>query len=512
MAVSADPNTRTREGSSVSQPAATGGRANALDRQLMSGLAWQGALRWLGQALSWSVTIVVARMLSPDDFGVVSLAAAFAVLAPYVTEYSIGRSVVMDRITRRSDLERLHAICILVGLALSLAMAAAAPMIARVWSEPRVLGPLVAWSATFLLSGMLAIPSNRLLRAMRYRTVALVELVKSIVQSLIVLGLALAGARYWALVVGYVASYVVSVWVYYRLAWLSPSMPAVRELRPLLRYPRHLFAGNITWYAYSNADYLAVGRVLGTSALGVYQLAWNIAQLPGEKVMNVIQGVTGPFFGRIGRDAEMLRRYLLLILEAAALIHLPILAGIALVTDTAVPLIFGAKWEGAVAPMRLLLANAACLGIGTLLTQALNAAGEARVTSRLGLVLVILLPVSFVVAASSLGATAVAACWVLAQPLMLGFPALCLARKVGVPVWALLRAVSPAVLLSVVMMATVRSTHHLLGGGPSWGRLAIEVIVGVVTVLLMAFVAYRPRLKALLSVVRDARGQPLAAS
>ena len=98
----------------------------------------------------------------------------------------------------------------------------------------------------------------------------------------------------------------------------EPGIPAEgsRAWRDLFRdAARHLVVSALAWYLYSNADFAVVGRVAGLSALGYYQFAWNVAQLPGEKLANVLQAVVLPFFGSIGDDRNALRHYFLILSE-----------------------------------------------------------------------------------------------------------------------------------------------------------------------------------------------------
>jgi PST family polysaccharide transporter len=451
------------------------------------------------------VTLVVARRLTPDEYGVASLAAAFAVASGYVTEYGIGRAVVMQRITRKATLGRLHAVSIATGLVLALLLCALAPVIARFWHEPRVTAPLLVWSLTFAFNGFMAVPSGRIQRRLAYRTIGTIELGRGLAQGMVVLGVALAGGGYWALVAGYLTASLLSALAYCGLAWVRPMWPARHEMRALLAYPLHIVTGNMSWYGYSNADYLVAGRLLGLQALGQYQFAWNIAQLPGDKLLNVLQGVTGPLFGSLGSTPGRVRSLLEQVVELAALVIFPVVAGIGTVAPLVIPLLFGAKWLPAVAPMQLLLVNGALMTVSVLVTQALNASGRARETGRLGLLLLLLMPPSFAVGARLAGIAGVATAWLVAQPLILGVPLREARAAFGLRVRDVEHAIRPAVCGVGVMVASVLAVRAVLPGPPAWGALAIEVAVGAVVYVVTLATLFPRRLRATVHRWRDVR-------
>ncbi len=450
-------------------------------------------MRWAAQLVSWAVTLVVARRLSPDEYGVASLAAAFAVSSAYITEFGIGRCVVMQRITDRHTLSRLHAISITVGVVLGALLCALAPLIADWWHEPRVTEPLIVWSITFVFGGLLAVPLGRVQRSLRYRVIGLVELMRGLVQGGVVLLLALAGAGLWALVLGYVVATAVSLAAYLKLAWLRPVMPRLREWPSLLAYPKHIIAGNVSWYGYANGDYLVSGKLLGVAALGHYQFAWNIAQLPSDKLTSVLQSVTGPLFGSVGADPVRLRALVMEVLELTSLLVFPVTIGLALVATEAIPVLFGTQWESSIAPMQLLMVNGALLSLSVMLNQALNAGGHASVTGRLGLALLVTMPIGYVIGAHLGGNRGIASVWLLAQPFILGVPLRVSHRAMGFRVRDLWTAVHPALISVSLMAAGVLAIRPAIGSSHPTIVLSLEVAVGAVLYVGALRILFRER-------------------
>lgn len=489
-------------------PSPTAPDEAGLDGALASGVAWYASMRWVAQAAAWASTILVARLLSVTDMGLVGIAALFVTFSTYLTENGIARVLVLQRITDERLVRQLHGACLAVGATATALLALASPLIARFYRDERLVPLLVALSLAFTLGGLNAVPMARLQQRLAYKRLATNELLKSLAQTGTVLGLALAGARYWAPAAGILVAAATSAWLSGRLAWVRPARPAWRDLAAPLTYAWHVIVGSLLWYAYSNSDFAVVGRALDVTALGLYQFAWNIAQLPGEKITNVLQAVAGPLFGSVGDDRTLLRRYLLVVTESLAFVVLPVLVGFALVAQDAIPLIFGAKWLAAVRPLQVLVLYALSQNLMVLLGIALAAVGMARLATGTGLVFLAVLPPSFWFAARTGGITAVAMVWVVFQPLMFGIPLWYVRRSLALGFREYGRTLAGPVLASAIMAVAVYGAGLALTGRAALLRLALMVAVGAATYALVVLAAFRPRVLALRDVWMTARRAP----
>ena len=169
------------------------------DRAVMNGVLWQGSLRWLAQALSWSATIVIARKLSPEDYGVVGSATVLVGLLMLVTEGGLGRSLVVQRERDDVVIRQAHGASIALGLALAVVMLLAAYPLSRFYGEPRIAPMIASLSLVLVFSGMNAIPIALMQQRLAYRRLAAVDLAKAVVQGAVVMTGALFGYGAWAL-------------------------------------------------------------------------------------------------------------------------------------------------------------------------------------------------------------------------------------------------------------------------------------------------------------------------
>jgi teichuronic acid exporter len=473
------------------------------NQAIATGVMWQGALRWLSQVLSWTATIVIARRLSAVDYGIAGTATVLVGFLTLVTEGGLGRSLVMRRERDDTVIRQAHAAAIVIGLCAALVMLLAALPLAAFYSEPRVAPVMATLSFALIFAGVNAVPLSVLQQRLEYRRLASVEFVKAIVQATTVLTCALLGLRYWSLAIGLIAGQAAAVVLAYRYVKLSPLRPTRAVLGPSLDYARHLVVGSLAWYAYSNADFAVVGRVVGLSALGFYQFAWNVAQLPGEKLANVLQAVVGPFFGAIGDDKVALRHYFLVLSELLVSIMLPVLFGFALVTPIAVPLIFGAQWSASVDVMQILVLCAALNSVGLLSQHVLGATGQAVVATRLNVAAMFVLPICFFIAARYAGPKAVAAVWLLAQPVLMGVPLLRMEKTIGLSIPQYLASLRAPVLCSVVMAVVVWGLRVATVDVQPLVRLLLLSLSGAVVYMAAFLLLFRDRVDAIVSLWRD---------
>lgn len=382
---------------------------------LAHAIAWTAAAKWSSQLVSWAALMVVARLLSPADFGLVGMTAVFTGLIATLAESGMGTAVITLRELDERQVQQINGAAVLFSIMAALVSWAMAWPVAGFYGKPEVAAILAVSAVGFVLTGFGSIPGALLERDLKFRTLAGIEAVQALVQSLTTMGLALSGAGYWALVAGRVAGGVVAAALYClrrpcRLRWPS------RAVTNALKLGGTVLAGRVAGYSYSSSDFLVAGRVFGAAALGYYSLAWNFANLPTEKVSAMVLSVTGSFFSALQHDRGELKRYLLLLTGALALLLFPIAAGMGVTAPEIIEVVFGARWLPATVPLQLLAIYGVTRSILTLLPPVLNVTGSAAVNTWTNIVCLAVLPASFWLAAQR-SIDAVALVWVVVYPI-----------------------------------------------------------------------------------------------
>ena len=490
----------------------TRGAAGALDHSLLHGLAWTGTAKWGTQLLSWASTFVVARLLTPEDYGLVGMAAIYLGLVTLLSEFGLGAAVVIFRDLSLAQISQLNGLSLLFGLGSFLASCAMAVPLGHFFRAPQLPLVVVAMSSTFLITGFKTVPYALLSRDLRFKALALIDMSQALVLAVGMIGFALAGFRYWTLVLGGVLGALISAGAILKLRHPPFAWPRLKSLRQAMALSYHVIVSRLSWYAYSNADFLVAGRILGKAALGVYEFGWTLANTPVDKVTALVGQVTGPLLSVVQTEHSALRRYLVRITEGIALVTFPVSLGLALVAKDFVLLALGPRWEGTIAPLQLLAAYAGLRSITPLLAQVLVTIKDSKFVMWNSIASAIVMPVSFYYAGTRWGTVGLGAAWVLVYPLIAAGFFWRVFRKIDLPATEYFIALWPAVSGTALMAAVVLTVGALSSArwSPGW-RLTTQVASGVVTYGLACLVLHGERLKAFYTVVRAARRGPESA-
>jgi PST family polysaccharide transporter len=467
-----------------------------LDGTLVHGLAWTGVVRWSSHILTWAATILVARILAPEDFGLWAMAGVYFGVVNLLTEFGLGASVIMLRDLTDEQVAQINAFALLMGTgALAVSFAMAWPL-AAFFRAPQLVPVILVMAVVFPITAFRIVPAALLQKELRFKALALVDGARVLTQSLALVTFALLGLRYWALVLAALVSQ--SVWTALAVGLRRHrfALPRLHAIREAITFSVHVIVARLSWYLYSHADFLVAGRVLGKAQLGAYSMAWSLANVPIEKVSTLVNSVTPGFFSAVQKDRAGLQRYLLTLTEGIALIVFPAALGLALVADDFVTVVLGAHWEGAVVPLRLLAAYATIRAISPLLMPLLNAIGETRLFMWNNILGLLLLPPAFLIG-SRWGTGGIAAAWIVVHPFLLLVLYARTFRRIGLRPLRYFAALWPALSAALAMTAAVLAARALLPpAAPRVLDLAAEVGAGALAYITVLFAFHRHRVDA----------------
>ncbi len=477
-----------------------------LDRSLLQGIAWTGGIKWLTQVLSWASTLVVARLLTPADYGLVGMATVYLGLVQLVNEFGLTAAVIQRRDLDDDQIARIGGISALLGGSfLALSIIVAGP-VSRFFGEGAVRWIIIVLSLTFVTTGFQVLPRSLLTRDLEFRKIAWIDGLEAIILTVGTLLLAIFGFRYWALVLGAVFSKLVSTLIAvltrpHYLAWPT----RFRTIAGAVTFGWHLVVSRISWYIYSHADFTIVGRILGSAALGAYTFGWTIASIPVDRVTALIGGVTTGVFAAVQHDRQALRRYLLRLTEGLALITFPASIGLALVADEFVLVVLGENWRAAIMPLRLLALYGGYRSINSLFAQILIATGHSRRYMQFSILSAVVLVPIFLLGARW-GTTGVALGWIVGYPLVVIPFMLYTFRIIEMPLRPYLAALWPA-LSGVMVMAAVVLLFRQITPEP-WPMavsFVMHSVAGAITYGAMVYLAHGDRFRAFLGLLREVR-------
>jgi teichuronic acid exporter len=451
---------------------------SSLALHLVDSFAWTALGKLCVQVIGWGCTLLVARLLSPADFGVVTATIIYVGLLALFSEFGIGSAVVNIRDLSEAATRQLNMLAVLVSVGMFVGVCAASVPVAAFFRIPELTSAGFALGLGLPLAGLRAVPNGLLQKQLRYRALAGIESAQSLVQAIATVSLAFFGFRYWALILGSLAGLFVGAMLAVAAARQGFAWPRLRSIRQALGFARPVLIANVLWYTYSNADFAIAGKVLGRTALGEYSLAWSLATMPADKLGAVITRVMPGFFSAQQRDAASLRRYLCEVTRAIAIVTFPILFGMAAIGREFVVLIVGAKWEPAAAPLRFLCVYASMAALVPLWPQVLSSVGKPQLAMWSLLPKIAALPVAFVVG-TRWGAVGIAAAWAVVYPftnILLGWWTF---RAIELRISDYVRAIRGPLLSGVAMTVAVLAVGSL----QDFRALPLALRFGVQTML-----------------------------
>lgn len=342
------------------------------------GAAWSVAGTALVHALGLATTILTARYVAPDAYGVAGMALVVVVLVGMWRDAGLTPAIASGRLAGEPACSSAHWALTGLGAASSALVFLSAPLVAAFFRSPVVADVLRVTSPVFVLGAAAAVPQAMLQHAGRFRALAaLAALNQALVTAGVLAAIAL-DAGLWTLVVPGVVATAVMTPAYWLTLRRRPGLVFdARCVRPFAREGLRLTASNVLGYLTRNTDNAIVGRWSGERALGLYAFAYNLLVLPLGIFSHALSPVLLPAFARVS-DPE--RRSDALVRAAVVLQRLgaPVSVGGAATAHVLVPLVFGSRWEPAVPLVRVLMTVGALQIVGPVFGAFLLATGSSR--------------------------------------------------------------------------------------------------------------------------------------
>ena len=352
-------------------------QAETLRKKTLKGIIWTAISNFGQQGIQFVVTIILARLLTPKDFGLVGIASIFIGLATVVNQLGIGAALV-----QRKDLDEGHLTSafwtnITMGTVLCILMIGFAPFIASYFKNPQVIPILRVLSLTFLLGSLSIVPGSLLRRELLFNKLAYINISALVISGLVSVILAFLGYGVWSLVWGRIVQVVAGITLIWLIVSWRPSFSfSLKKFKELFSFGISVLGTNLLTYIKKNSDYFIIGKFLGASSLGIYTMAYNMVTLPQRKLSTVITTVAFPAFSKIQDEAEKIREGFFTMISSISFVTFPILAGLCAVAPELVRVFLGEKWVGAIRPIQILCIPGALYSIGTTVGSVFYAKGR----------------------------------------------------------------------------------------------------------------------------------------
>ncbi|HKP97240.1 MAG TPA: lipopolysaccharide biosynthesis protein [Fibrobacteria bacterium] len=442
------------------------------------GAVWMILFKWVERGLGLVSTLILVRLLSPADFGMVSMALSFIFMAELLSAFSFDIALIQNQAVTDEHYHSAWTANIMLGGFISVLMLGLALPISHFYKQPAVFPVICALSLGPLLGSLENIGIVAFRRNLDFRREFIFQVSRKIIATSVTIPLALALHSYWALVAGILASKAGGTAMSYWVQAFRPRL-SFKEVGSLMSFSRWLLLNNFVNFLKERSTDFVIGRFFGPGPLGMYNVNNEFASMASNEMGQPINRALLPGFAKLAGDEKAISRTFANAAGMVAVLAVPAAAGIFAVAPYLVPVVLGAKWLPGVPVMEVLSLNSALVVFqGTIVTALVATGNPFAATSTNVLFVALLLAGMFLLTGrfGPLGAAfAVFAACAATTPVFLWQ----LKRHARVPVSNFFRVTVRPALASAAMIAAVRWALPAYVPGMGSARAGLLLACGV---------------------------------
>lgn len=350
---------------------------NNLKNKTMGSLFWKLFERGGRAVVELAVQVVMARLLAPEQFGMLSIMLVFVNMGNVLVQSGMNTAIIQAESIKRVDCSTVFWMSFAVSLVLYVVVFMTAPAIATFYSSPELVWPLRVLAFVLVINAYNAIQIALITRDLEMHKVFRATVASSFVSAVLGIGCALSGAGIWALVVQQLSYQLVNCMMHaIQLDWRPRAEFSIKSARRLFGFGSRLLASSLLDQAYQSLSDLIIGRQFSTSELGLVSQGKRYPQAIGNVLDGAIQPVMLSAVSRIQSDYDQVKRLVRRALKTSTYLVVPAMTLFAVVAPTLVPALLGVQWVEAVPFLQMYCFIYALLPIHTTNLQALNGLGR----------------------------------------------------------------------------------------------------------------------------------------
>ena len=328
----------------------------SLSKKVVRGGIWVFGLRFTNRGLGFIRTIILARLLAPEDFGLLGIAMLAIATLETFSQTGFQTALIQKKGNVESYLDTAWTVSAVRGILLFLILFFCAPLVASFFNSPQATLVIKVIAVSTLLSGFRNVGILFFQKELEFNKQFTYEFSAALTDLAISISLAFILRNVWALVWGGLAANFVRLFMSYILHLYRPQVRFDKgEFKELFGFGRWVLGSSILVFLVTQGDDIFVGKILGVTALGLYQMAYLISNLPATEITHVISKVTFPAYSKLQNDVKRLRGAYLDTLQLTAFVSIPMAGGIFILAPEFTQILLGAKWMPMVPAMQVLV-------------------------------------------------------------------------------------------------------------------------------------------------------------
>jgi teichuronic acid exporter len=317
--------------------------------------AWDVTGRIVNQVIAFVVSVILARLLSPQDFGIMGIALALVAFSTMFLDMGFKNAVIIFQEKSGELYSSVLWINLLIAVVLALIFFIAAPFIANFYKEEQV-GPVIRWTVLmFIINALSLIPAAINFKALRFRELAMVNVFSSLVSGSVAIWMAFTGWGVWSILARSIINATLSgILNWLMCKWIPSLVLSLKYIRTIWGYSSRMFATNVMEMVIQKLDILIMARVYNSTTVGYYTRAQSLDSISRELVAGSMYSVFLPYFGRIQKEPEKITTLYMKSLHIMTSLLVLLTGALFLNAHDIFVLLYTRKWEASVPLFRFL--------------------------------------------------------------------------------------------------------------------------------------------------------------
>lgn len=368
----------------------------SLEAKIFKGVSWMAFFNFFSQCVSWTITVLIARILLPSDYGLMAMSTIITGYALNLSDIGLGNAIIQRPQVSKNELSSVFWFTIGIAFLLAASCIPISYLTAYIMHEPRVIPVTQVVALVFILNGLQIVPSSILRKEMNFKAIGKIDMISVIVSSGFMLIIAKAGGGVWTLIMGYlIKSLIRTILLFVNSKWYPNLHYNFKESKHFLSFGILVAIGRSLFYVQEKSDKFFAGRAWNSKILGFYTFAQDLAQIPIDKIVSLINNVSFPAFAKAQDNKEHFNSLYLNITKVTAMVVLPIYVGGFFLGENIIRILLNPKWYPMVTVFKFLCLAQILTGMNAINNFVHAAQGRPNWALYYNIAGAVIMPVSF---------------------------------------------------------------------------------------------------------------------
>lgn len=453
-------------------------------RNFSVSLLWVGIGKYTNMLMQLVITAVLARILTPDDYGLIAIATVFMAFFTMLSEVGVGPAIIHNQHLDENDYESLHSFTMYLGLGLAVIFLAISPFISHFYKDDRLNFIFILMSLPIVFSCIQIVPLNLLYKEKNFKYVAKISIITNFISGVVAITYAyFIGGPISLIILQIVNSILLALFYKHGKKVTLRLNFKFESVKKIFSFTFYQFSFNLLNYFSRNLDNLLIGKFLGFSALGYYEKSYKLMLMPIRTITNVLTPVVLPFFAGFQNEKKIVFDKYKRLLGFVSLLSFPISVLFYFCGKEIILILFGNQWVGSILTFKILSLS---LGFQVLASttgaifQSIGRTKEMFVSQVINTIQMIVLFCMAIFMFKSIEALAVAFCIEELISFLIVF--YYLFRLLDTRLVSIFKIILPAVLISLIISFIFFSIGLFFETNHLWASLAIKCIIAFLTI------------------------------